>query len=235
MANATLICSKCGATNEPLSTYCFACQHGFLSVKKDSRHRKVVIVKSAHLRILGLLGIVSGVLQIVGVFLPFTITKDGFNRITLNADSLWLSVIHTVTEVHTPTGLSGRDFVQTDATYYTSICFICLFLLAILVPLLVALTELFNKWWQPLLILSLVCALLGFLELSLSALLEFALSGFCGPEAMSAADCMLVYGGPGLGFACCGFVLSIVCTIASNVLYSTSTVKYEKRLIVPHG
>lgn len=230
MVNAALFCSACGAINEPLSTYCFACQR-YLVSETNTHEKKRGSIKSysAYLRIASLLSIMSVILQIIGGFLPFTIAKDGFDRITLNADSLWFSLMHTVTAVHTPTGQLGGAFVQTDSTYYIQIAAICLFLLSILLPLLIALAGLFNKRWESLQVLGMTLALLGLLELSLLALLELALNGWCGPEAMSAADCTLVYAGSGLGLTFCGCLLSVVCTTISGVLYSIVSSNYNKK------
>lgn len=170
------------------------------------------------LRLTSGLALIGGVLQIIGGFLPFTIVMDGLQRVTENSDTLWVSLVHTITEIHATDGRVGGDIVQTSSFYYTQVFFICLFFLAILIPLLTALAGMFNRWRQSLLILGLVFALSGVLEISLLALLELLLNGWCGPEAMSAADCTLVRPGTGLALTVAGFLLSLGCFVAANVL-----------------
>src|SRR5437763_1168422 len=164
--------------------------------------------RSSSLRLMSLAGILGSTLQIIGSFLPFTIWRDGLNQATSSADSLWISMIHTII---------GYRYI--DPLYCIEIAFIFLFLLSILIPLRITLAGLFNKRQRSFLILGLVFALLGLLEVGTFAFFNFIFEGWCAPEAMSAADCDLIFPGLGLWLTLCGFLLLIGCFFASNVLY----------------
>lgn len=163
--------------------------------------------RSSSLHLMSWLGIIGSVFQIIGCFLPFVVMKNGLNQPTLPAaDSLWASMTHTITG-------------QIPSLYALFMVYICLFLLAMLISLLTALAVLLNKWQRFFLTFGLLFALLGLLGVDLAALFHFALNGWCGPEAMSAANCTFVSGGPGLWLTSCGFLLSLGCFIVSNLLY----------------
>lgn len=164
------------------------------------------MTRSSSLRLTSGLAIISGILQIIGCFLPFVIMKDGFDRVTLSTDSLWVYILYVI-------AMRGYTFS------YILIPFICAFLLSMLIPLLTGFAGFVNRWRRGAITLSLLFAVFGLLEVCMYALLNFSFSGFCGPEAMSAADCTIVSAGPGLWLTSGGFLLSLGCFIVANTLY----------------
>jgi len=165
--------------------------------------------RSTFLRFMSLSGIFASILQIIGCFLPFTIWRDGLNQTTSSADSLWMSMIHSITRPITP-------FMFFDAMQFV---LICLFPFSILIPLLISIDGLFGKQQRSFLRRGLVFALLGLLEVGIFAFFNFIFEGWCAPEAMSAADCDLIFPGMGFWLTSCGFLLLVGCFIVSNVLY----------------
>lgn len=82
--------------------------------------------------------------------------------------------------------------------------------------MLIALAGLFDKQQRSFLILGQAFALLGLLEVGFFAFFSFALEGWCGPEAMSAADCVLIFPGMGLWLTLCGFLLTTVALLCKD-------------------
>lgn len=164
--------------------------------------------RSSSLCFMSLPGTLASTLQIIGCFLPFTVWRDGLNQMTSSADSLWTSMIHSITRPITPFMFF----------YVMQFVLIYLFLFSILIPLLIS-DEIFNKQQRSFLILSLVFALLGLLEVGIFAFFNFIFEGWCAPEAMSAADCDLIFPGIGFWLTSCGFLLLVGCFIVSDMLY----------------
>lgn len=174
------------------------------------------MTRSFYLRLISLVGFLGNVLRIIGCFLPFTIWRDGLNRTTEGTYSLyflWTSMVRVTisqTSSYSSSGMAHMLFFL----QLVFILFTLLFPVAILIPLLTTLAGLFNRGLRLFLIPGLVFAWLGLLPLSLFAWMDLIAGSFCAPEAMSAADCGLVFAGPGLWLTFSGFLLSLASLIA---------------------
>ena len=152
------------------------------------------------LRLVSLIGLLGSALVITGFFLPSRFVTVVFppNPATFSADSYWSMLNNTVT--------GGSTLDRSSAMGIGS------FLLSILIPLLTSLAGLFGKGKRVLLLLSLGCALLGFLEFLLfsALLLSFSRWGDRVTETHTA--------GPGLWLMLSGFPLCIGSSIIAQYL-----------------
>jgi hypothetical protein len=157
-------------------------------------------------RFLGILALIGSVLQIIGFFLPFARIVDYKLNTTVEAETYWGPLVHPVTT--DPVGLV-KELLS------------LLIFLAMLVPLSVALVELFSRPRRssPMRLLSIIIAICWFAQYVVVAFVSVIMPSIICLSDQFDPDCPLG-GNFGSGFlpTCIGSLLSIGCFIALLIL-----------------
>lgn len=184
---------------------------------------RLPFIRISGLLVIGLLGIISCISQITGAFLPFDLVMhDWVHHPTVShAGSYWTFTSNVIDRLLFANLATDQDWIGTVVFQLVTLLFIIVFPLTMLVPAFTTLMGLLRRWRLAFLVPGLILALFGLLEVGLGVFLTEFTNGFCPGSDTTYDQCYYIVTVPGPGFAplAWGYVLSILCMIASLVHY----------------